>query len=235
MEATGVGAAVKLLDDVWAFRISVFQQSYMVVSNKRAILIDAVHTATYNSIVQLLKSQDIHLDAIILTHGGLVKDFNTTRKSNHLLNSVPALIHRLDLMPNAGLSDICEYTDLLAAFKIRHWNFKGHTPGSIILSYDQHGGTIFAGHCAIGSPFNADENTLVRPLLSHEDDEMLIAEWENLNIDIRHILPMYGKPVLDLAGFDEVADVVLHLIEPDGKVKKRMPMSLPSFRQLKRL
>ena len=214
IELSSDGQLVQLFNDIWAVKVSASRTGYLIINDGSVFLIDAIHPNTLESVETLISTRKLNMGAVIFSEREWVTPFMETKKKSKTLKNAPALIHNGDANATKGLIKIRSYSNFLNRHGISYWHFSGVSPGSIILSYQGNGGIIFTGGHALGSPFSSKENSLNRPNLNQADDEKIISGWENLNTDIRHILPSSGKPIFDLTNFEDVAKIILDLIDP---------------------
>ncbi len=220
IENKKVGEAVELLKVLWAFRLPKhryrYGQSYLVIRDKRAFLVDAVHSETKEAIKAILEKNNATVVAIILTHGHLIGQLGgTSSEVSSWFNNAPILAHPSDITSANGIQEIIKNMELLSEFNLQFEHFGGHTPGSIIIHYPKEG-LVFSGDVAIGSPYDSEDNVLDRPPLQSTDETQVIDMWSNMIFEPNAILPLHGKPVF---GEENVKHALVHLVKKDSIMK----------------
>ncbi len=75
----------------------------------------------------------------------------------------------------------------------------GHTPGSVIIHLNMHGGVLFVGDSLVGPQLNQPNSLNKPPPPTSDDDNALIQSILSFEPpEHKHILPLHGEPMIDL-------------------------------------
>lgn len=113
--------------------------------------------------------------------------------------------------PAAGTPAASRYLDpredeTLRKLGFRFVEVRGHTPGSLFIFWDRHGGVLFPGDSIVGALAGEEARTLSFPPTPTCDDEPLLHRSVRALPPpaVRNVLPLHGEPIVD-AGIGEVA------------------------------
>jgi glyoxylase-like metal-dependent hydrolase (beta-lactamase superfamily II) len=184
-----------------ATSIGLRTQGYVILLGERALLIDAVDELHLKVIDELIQ-QGTKPVALVLTHVHLT-EYTSSLRALHEGLGLPVLLHPQDSEAESAKASGVRFEDptksaLLAELGVTVQHFPGHTPGHILLFWSGHGGTLFAGDCAVGAfseEHLAGGDMPLRPPPSfNENDELLKRSWLSLDHPFEHILPLHGEP-----------------------------------------
>lgn len=112
--------------------------------------------------------------------------------------------------PHAGAPAASRYHDPgtdrdLAGLGLRFWHVPGHTPGSVFIYWDRHGGVLFTGDTVVGPTVDGPRELSFPPSWTCDDAARMRRSVRSLELPaVRYILPFHGEPVI-AAGDDEGA------------------------------
>ncbi len=200
------GTVHKILPETFLMKTEKFQHrfgnTYAVrhTNGKEIILVDAVRPENKMALQGFLE-KGYKISAVLLTHGDLLAQaYGSMAQIKEDLGGAPIFIHPLDMHgQEKDLKDITAKHDVLKHFDISIFHFPGHTGGSAIIHSGLNGGMLFTGDSAIGSRYELDDYSFVRPIIEeHTKDFGLAESWKNFDSDFEHVLPLHGKPQFDL-------------------------------------
>lgn len=119
--------------------------------------------------------------------------------------------------PAAGTPAASRYLDpredeTLRGLGFRFVEVRGHTPGSLFIFWDRHGGVLFPGDSIVGA-LAGEAQTLSFPPTPTCDDEPLLRQSVRALPPpmVQNVLPLHGEPIVD-AGTSEVARLWTHML-----------------------
>jgi glyoxylase-like metal-dependent hydrolase (beta-lactamase superfamily II) len=119
--------------------------------------------------------------------------------------------------PDAGTPSASRYLDpradeTLRALGFRFVEVRGHTPGSLFIFWDRHGGVLFPGDTIVGA-LDGQAQTLTFPPPPTSMDEPLLQRSVRALAPpaVENVLPLHGEPIVD-AGAGEVTRLWTRLV-----------------------
>lgn len=200
------GTVHKILPETFLMKTKKFQHrfgnTYAVrhTNRKEIILIDAVRPENKEALQGFL-SKGYTISAILLTHGDLLAQaYASMEQIKKDVGGAPIFIHPLDMHSQSkSLKDITAKHQVFKHFDLDVFHFPGHSGGSVVIRSGINGGMIFTGDSAIGSPYEQDDYSFVRPVIQEHTKDFALAEaWKGFAADFEHFLPQHGKPQFDL-------------------------------------
>lgn len=214
---TNFGKSLKVFDNLVLFRLPKVHfregQSYAVLQEDGMILIDVVHEQTKGAVEELMKQHKPK--ALILTHKDLLhQSFDNMKVVSDWLGGIPVFVHPAD-HERQHLEDITESNHMLNEAGILTTPISGHTKGSVVLYFTREE-MLFAGDSAVGAPYNSEEEGFTHPTIPLGRWLDFKQGWNNVAGEIKHLLPLHGKPGFFLENFKEIRQ---KLITPENLMK----------------
>lgn len=134
---------------------------------------------------------------------------------------VPILLHPDDAKASESRQAGVEFEDpqqseVLAEAGLEVFHFPGHTEGSVVLYWGEHGGVMLAGDSAVapGPQQGLDPPRLVRPpAMNAEADQGLREQWRTFDKPLRSICPLHGATYVDR---DDLQEIMRPLLESES-------------------
>lgn len=209
IDDTPPGQAVQALHNLVLFRVDRhrfrYGQSYALLRGEQMILVDAVHEAT-RAAVDRWRERYTPV-ALFLTHRDLLgQAFAPMSKVAQWIDA-PVLIHSADRQGQA-VQPVEEAEELLAQHQLRYFPVPGHTPGSAML-YAEPEQFLFTGDAAIGANYKKEETGFTHPPIRPADWAGFAAGWNAVNVPVRGLFPLHGKPAFALEDLDSFKQQLL--------------------------
>ena len=188
--------------------------SYALLLDGYSVLFDAPFSYLLDE-VEDLAERGHPPGALVLSHRDLVGQgdaFQTLQETYDL----PVLLHPDDVRAGHNI-DFANPLDsnLLKEAGLEVIHFPGHTPGSIMLYWSEHGGVLLAGDSAVApGPRQALEPPrLERPLgPTQAMTDELAEKWRDFDKPLRTVCPLHGVPYVDR---DDLDDIMRSLYEAE--------------------
>ena len=190
--------------------------SFAVLLGGRSILFDAPYSWAVPA-VRRLRDEGYPPAALVLSHSNVAGQGDALDAMTEEFG-VSVLLHPADAAAaesqrsGVGFADPFQ-SDVLAEAGLEVLHFPGHTEGSIVLYWEEHGGIVLAGDSAVapGPQQGLDPPRLVRPpAMNAEADENLRELWQNFGKPIRTVCPLHGATYVDR---DDMEEIMHPLIE----------------------
>ena len=186
--------------------------SYALLFEGYSVLFDAPFGYLLDEVEDLAK-RGHPPGALVLSHRDLVGQgdaFETLQETYDL----PVLMHPDDVRASYSV-DFANPSgnELLQEAGLEVIPFPGHTPGSIMLYWSEHGGVLLAGDSAVapGPRQDLEPPRLERPLgPSQAMTDELADKWRSFNKPLRTICPLHGVPYVDR---DDLSEIMRTLYE----------------------
>ncbi len=205
IKETPFGEGVKVLENLYLFRLPKVHfregQAYALVQDDGLILIDAVYPQTKAAVDNLLRKYKPK--AMIITHRDVLHQaFGTVSEISKWLGGITVYAHKAD-HERQKMRDIMEPSHLLNDSGILITPIPGHTPGSIVI-YCTKEEMLFAGDSAAGARYDSDDNTFTHPTIPLGSWLDFKRGWQNVDGEVKHLLPLHGKPGFYLHNFESI-------------------------------
>lgn len=193
--------------------------SYAILVDGGSILFDAPYSWAIPA-VRGLRDAGYPPAALVLSHSNVAGQGDAFDEMTEEFE-VPVLLHPADAAASESRRAGVEFADplrseILAEARLEVVHFPGHTQGSIVLYWEEHGGVVLAGDSAVapGPQQGLDPPRLVRPpAMSAEADEDLRERWRNFERPIRTVGPLHGATYVDR---DDMQEIMHPLIEGES-------------------
>ena len=199
--------------------------SFALVSEDYSVLFDAPYSWTLSGIKELA-DKGYPPRVLVLSHrnvAGQGDAYETLQKDYNL----PVLLHPDDAShPEAKRSGV-DFGDpvddeTLQESGLEVIHFPGHTAGSVMLYWREHGGVLLAGDCAVGPGPRQDQEPprLKRsPGPTEAMTEQLAEQWRTFSRPLRTVCPLHGTVYQDR---DDLAEIMRPLydappMDPTGR------------------
>ena len=190
--------------------------SFAVLVSGRSILFDAPYSWVVPA-VRRLRDEGHAPAALVLSHSNVAVQGDAFDVMTGEFE-VPVLLHPADAAASEPRQSGVEFADplqsnILAESGLEVFRFPGHTEGSIVLYWQEHGGVVLAGDSAVGPGPRQDPEPprLIRaPAMNAEADENLRKLWRNFEKPIRTLGPLHGAVYVDR---DDIQEIMHPLIE----------------------
>ncbi|CAN5558228.1 hypothetical protein BH24ACT22_BH24ACT22_09570 [soil metagenome] len=193
--------------------------SFAILTERRSILFDAPYSWVIPA-VRRLRDEGYPPAALVLSHSNVAGQGDAFDVMTDEF-AVPVLLHPADAVVSESRRTGVECEDpreseVLAGAGLEVFHFPGHTEGSILLYWENHGGVAFAGDSAVGPGPKQDPDPprLVRaPAINAEADEGLRELWRTFDKPLRTVCPLHGAVYLDR---DDMKEIMHPLFEGDS-------------------
>ncbi len=195
--------------------------SYAILVGGQSILFDAPYSWVVPA-VSRLRDEGYPPAALVLSHSNVAGQGDAFEVMTDEFE-VPILLHPADAAAAESRRAGVEFanpqqSEVLAEAGLEVFHFPGHTEGSILLYWKEHGGILLAGDSAVGPGPRQDPEPLrlIRaPAINVEADEGLRESWSNFDRPVRTVGPLHGSVYVDR---DDIEKIVRPLIdgEPMG-------------------
>lgn len=214
---TPPGQDVQALNNLVLFRVDKhrfrYGQSYALLRGNQMVLVDAVHEAT-RAAVDRWRERYTPV-ALFLTHSDLLgQAFAPLSKVAQWIDA-PVLIHSADRQGQA-VQAVEEADELLAQHQLSYFHVPGHTPGSAML-YARPEQLLFTGDAAIGANYEKEETSFTHAPIRPADWDEFAAGWNAVDVPVRGVFPLHGKPAFALDNFGSFKQ---QLLVPENEMRE---------------
>ena len=193
--------------------------SFAVLVGEQSILFDAPYSWVTPA-VRRLRDAGYPPAALVLSHSNVAGQGDAFDVMSEEFE-VPVLLHPADAASSESRRAGVEFSDpqrseILAEAGLEVLHFPGHTEGSVVLYWEEHGGIVLAGDSAVapGPQQGLDPPRLVRPpAMNGEADEGLRELWRNFDKPLRTICPLHGATYVDR---DDLEEIMTPLVEGES-------------------
>lgn len=211
---TPFGESVQVLENLYLFRLPKTHfregQAYALVQDDGLILIDAVYPQIKESVEKLFGKHKPK--AMIVTHKDVLQGaFGNVQEISKWLGGVAVYAHKAD-HDYQKMSDIMESSHVLNEAGILVTSIPGHTRGSIVIYFTREE-MLFAGDSAAGSRVDSDDTAFTHPAIPLGSWLDFKRGWQNVDGEVKHLLPLHGKPGFHLYNFESIRK---ELVRPEN-------------------
>ena len=190
--------------------------SFALLIDGHSILFDAPYSWAVPA-VRRLRDEGYPPAALVLSHSNVAGQGDAFDVMTEEFG-VPGLLHPADAAASESRRAGVEFadplqSDILAGAGLEVLHFPGHTEGSIVLYWAEHGGVVLAGDSAVapGPQQGLDPPRLVRaPSMNAEADQGLQEHWRDFDKPLRTVCPLHGATYVDR---DDLEEIMRPLIE----------------------
>ncbi len=200
------GKFLKLIPDTFIIKgeekNGVFNQGYAIrhLNRRDMILIDVVEESTKAAVKRLVE-EGYNIKGILITCDSILDSAYADLKTiSEDAGEAPIYAHpRNNFKDKSKVKDITARDKVLDAFGINIFDLPGNQGASVVVYSDINEGMLFPGEDAVGSDYDSELNTFIRPEKKNENNDYGLAEsWAAFDTPFSFLFPRKGKPGFNL-------------------------------------
>lgn len=206
IEKSETGKFLKLIPDTFIIKgekeNGVFNQGYAIrhLNRRDMILIDVVEKSSKDAVKRLVE-EGYNIKGILITCDAILNSAYADLKTiSENAGGAPIYAHpRNNIKDNFKTKDITAKDKVLDSFDINIFDLPGSEGASVVVYCDLNEGMLFPGEDAVGSDYDSELNTFIRPEKKNENNDYGLAEsWAAFDTEFTYLFPRKGKPAFDI-------------------------------------
>ena len=212
------GKFLKLIPDTFIIKTANGAQGYAIrhLNGKDMILIDTLGKGAEQG-VKFLQEEGYAIKAILVTHKEVFRNaYDSLKKISEDAGGVPIFSHPVNNTDSSfEVKDITAKNEIFKHFSLTVRDFPSASGETAVIHSDINEGMVFPGNAASGSPYDSDEDRVIRTDSGSENKNFSLAEsWKSYMHEFSYFFPYKGKPKFNLSE-GEQKDIVLKLGNTD--------------------
>ncbi|WP_026934366.1 hypothetical protein [Christiangramia echinicola] len=206
------GKFLKLIPDTFVIKgekeNGVFNQGYAIrhLNRRDMLLIDVVEKSTKDAVKKLVE-EGYNIKGILITCDAVLKSAYADLKTiSEDAGGAPIFAHpRNNFKDDFKTKDITGKDKSLDSFDINIFDLPGNEGASVVVYTEINDGMLFPGEDAVGSDYDSELNTFIRPEKKNENNDFGLAEsWAAFDTPFSFLFPRKGKPGFNLEEGEQI-------------------------------
>lgn len=206
IEKGETGKFLKLIPDTFIIKgekeNGIFNQGYAIrhLNRRDMLLIDVVEKSTKDAVKNLVE-EGYNIKGILITCDAILNSAYADLKTiSEDAGGAAIYAHpRNNFKDDFKIKDITRKDKVLDSFDINIFDLPGNEGASVVVYCDLNDGMLFPGEDAVGSDYDSELNTFIRPEKKNENNDFGLAEsWAAFDTPFTYIFPRKGKPGFNL-------------------------------------
>lgn len=200
------GKFLKMIPDTFIIKgdeeNGVYNQGYAIrhLNRRDMLLIDVVEKSTKDAVKKLVE-EGYQIKGILITCDTVLKTAYADLKTiSEDAGGAPIFAHpRNNFKDTFKIKDITARDKTLDSFDINIFDLPGSEGASVVVYSEINDGMLFPGEDAVGSDYDSELNTFIRPEKTNENNDFGLAEsWAAFDTEFTYLFPRKGKPGFNL-------------------------------------